>query len=167
MTRLFQLLVRLFRRTYIHKSYRIRGNPDAVFDELIILFQARGLVKTGFAVNGRKAFFRYPSVFFSTRRPLTCVSDLTLETRGIGRETEVRLGATFVKVRYFILLTMSFIWVGLPLLVGLLRSSLPDFSPFGVLIVPTGVLLHYSIRGRVFRHLRRLVHRVEETNGVH
>jgi len=43
---------------------------------------------------------------------------------------------------------------------GVLQRSLPEFSPFGFLVVPAGFFLHYTIRARVFRYLRKTVERV-------
>ena len=79
---------------------------------------------------------------------------------GSGGGARIRIGATFTKIKYITIAVMGFLWLGFPVLSGVLQRSLPEFSPFGFLVVPAGFFLHYTIRGRVFRYLRKTVERV-------
>jgi hypothetical protein len=125
------------------------------------------MVRKGVSESGRTVFFRHPSFFFSSRRPLTCFSGLSLEIRGRRGDVEVKVGASFKKLRNTIIFITGFIWVGLPVTVGLINGAIPDFSPFGVLVVPTGFLIHYSFRGKAFRYLKRLILSAGDSNGIH
>lgn len=147
----------LFRHAFVYRTYRMTGDPESALDTLIRRLTVRGMIRTDAVTGIRTASFRYPSFFFSSRRPLTCISRLTAEVRREGRETVVRIGATFTKIRNYTIVIFGLIWIGLPILVAVLRGAFPDFSPFGVLVVPVGFLLHYSVRGRVFRALRRII----------
>jgi hypothetical protein len=157
---------KLFQK-FVFKTFRTRGNPEAIRYSLTSHLLERGLVQTGVSESGAVVYFRYPSLWFSSRRPLTCLSELTVEARGSGGEVKVRVGASFVKIRNFNIFLMGFIWFGLPVILALLRGTLPDFSPFGVLVIPAGVLVHYTVRGRVFRYLRRAIENAGESHGVH
>jgi hypothetical protein len=159
------MLRRIFQK-FVFKTYRTRGNPEAVRYGLTSHLLERGMVQTGVSESGAVVSFRYPSLLFSSKRPWTCLSELTVEARGNGGEVKVRIGASFVKIRNFTILLMGFIWMGLPTGLALLRGTFPDFSPFGVLVVPAGFLIHYSVRGRVFRYLRRAIENAGEHHGV-
>lgn len=150
-------MFRIFQHEFVYRTYRMTGDPKSALDTLIRRLTVRGMVRMDNVTDALVASFRYPSIFFSSRRPLTCVSRLTAEVRHDGRETVVRIGAAFTKVRAYTIIILGFIWIGLPILVAVLRGAFPDFSPFGVLVVPLGFLLHYSVRGRVFRTLRRII----------
>lgn len=149
------------RHSFIHRKYRISGAPADVLDSLSRHLTAHGMVKTETAGNGLSAFFRYPSIFFSSKRPLTCISKLFIVVSGAGGDTEVEVGVTFTKIRNYTMFILGFIWVGLPVLFAIFQRTVPNFSPFGVLVVPVGFLLHYSVRGKVFRTLKRLIESVE------
>lgn len=160
-------MFRLLRHKIVYKTYRIRGTPESAIDSLTSRLLMNGMIRKGISESGRSASFRHPSLFFSSKRPLTCFSELSLETSGRGGDVEVRVGATFTKIRNTVIFAMGLIWVGLPIAVGLLNTTFPDFSPFGVLVVPTGFLIHYSLRGSAFRYLKRLIQSTGESNGIY
>lgn len=150
--------------SFVYKTFTTTGSPESVRESLTEHFLSHGLARTGNSASGMVTFFRYPSMFFSTKRPLTCISEVSVEARGNGGSVRVRIGATFTKVKYFNLFIMTFIWVGLPILVGILKGTYPNFSPFGCLVVPAGFLAHYAVRGRVFRYLKASVERAGTPN---
>ncbi len=160
-------MLRTIFQKFVFKTFRTKGNPEVIRYSLTRHLLEQGMVQTGVSESGAVASFRYPSLLFSSKRPLTCLSELTVEARGNGGDVKVRVGASFVKVRNFTIFIMGFIWMGLPVVMALLRGTLPDFSPFGVLVVPAGFLTHYMVRGRVFRYLRRLIENAGENYGVH
>ncbi|MHB9029438.1 MAG: hypothetical protein ACYC9O_11780, partial [Candidatus Latescibacterota bacterium] len=149
-----------------YKTYRIQGNPESALDLLTSRLLKEGMVRKGVSESGRTVYLRHPSFFFSSRRPLTCFSELSLEASGRRGDVEMRVGASFKKLRNTIIFATAFIWVGLPVTVGMVNSAIPDFSPFGVLVVPTGFLIHYSLRGSAFRFLKRLIQSAGASNGI-
>ena len=42
---------------------------------------------------------------------------------------------------------------------SIVQGGMPDFSPYGCLVIPAGFLIHYTVRGRVMRYLRKTVDR--------
>lgn len=144
---------------FVYKTYTTTGSPESVRQNLTEHFLSHGLERTGSSTSGAVTSFRYPSLLFSSKRPLTCVSDVSLEALGNGGTVRVRIGATFTKIKYFTIFIMAFIWIGLPILLGVLQGTIPEFSPFGCLVVPAGFLTHYMVRGRVFRYMRVSVER--------
>jgi hypothetical protein len=160
-------MLRFLRPSSVYKTYWTRGTPESTLDSLTPRLLREGMLRKGISASGRTAGFRHPSLFFSFRKPLTCFSELFLETRGRPGDVEVKVRASFRKVRNTIIFAAVFIWVGLPVAVGIMKLTIPDFSPFGVLVVPTGFLIHYSIRGRAFRYLKRLIQIAGESNGFY
>jgi hypothetical protein len=149
---------------FVYKTFTTSGTPENVRRLITDRILSLGMKQTGISESGAVTFFRYPYPFFSSRKPLTCISRLSVETRGGGGTVRVRVGASFEKIRWFTIFLMSFIWFGIPVLVGILRNSFPDFSPFGCLVVPAGIFTHYSVRGRAFRYLRTFIERAGSTS---
>ncbi len=159
-------MFRFMRRVFVFKTYHVRGSPESALDALSRVLITNGMIRTGMPESGGKVTFRHPSIFFSSRHPLSYISELSLEARGRGGEAELRVGASFTKMKTYIIIAMGFVWIGLPIAYGLLNATFPEFSPFGVLVVPTGILLHYSFRGSAFRRLRRLIQNPGDTHGI-
>jgi len=153
--------------SFVYKTYTTTGSPESVREKLTVHFLSGGMERSGISPSGAVTFFRYPSLLFSSKRPLTCISKLSLEARGNGGDVRVRIGTTFTKIKYFTIFIMAFIWFGAPTLLGVLRGEFPNFSPFGCLVVPAGFFTHYAVRGRVFRYLRASVERAGSEHGVH
>ena len=63
---------------FIFKEYTAAGSPLSVRSSLSNHFAANGMKKTGDSPSGAVLYFTYPSFFFSSRRPLTCISRLSL-----------------------------------------------------------------------------------------
>lgn len=160
------MLRKIFQK-FVFKTFRTKGNLETVRYSITGHLLEHGMVQTGVSDSGAVVYFRYPSLWFSSKRPLTCLSELTVESRGSGGDVHVRVGASFVKIRNFNIFLMAFIWMGLPTVIALMRGTMPDFSPFGVLVVPAGFLVHYTVRGRVFRYLRRVIEFAGENHGIH
>jgi hypothetical protein len=148
------------RSKYVFKTFSTTGSPEFIRERLVEMLLSHGFGRTGTSESGAVLYFNYPSIFFSSKRPLTCISRLTLETRGQDGNVRVRIGATFTKIKYFTIFVMSFLWFGIPIVMALLKGGFPDFSPFGGLVIPAGFLVHYTVRGRVFRRLRAYVEKV-------
>ncbi len=144
---------------FVFKEYTTTGTPETVRDHLSYHFLANGLRRDGVSPSGAIDYFRRSSVFFSSKRPLTCITRMSLETIGRTGAVRVRIGVTFTMIKVFTILLMSLIWFGYPVLKSILQGGLPDFSPYGCLVIPAGFFLHYTVRGRVMRYLRRTVDR--------
>jgi hypothetical protein len=151
----------------IYKTYKIRGDFHIIRDEIINILLSRGFIKTGTSDSGNVDYFRYPSLFFSSKKPLTCISKLSLETIGNSREVKVRIGMTFTKIRNFTVFIIAFVCLVVPVILGFLRNGQPNFSPMASLGIPVGFLAYYAVRGRVFRYWRYLINQIGEGHGVY
>lgn len=149
---------------YVYRTYHTKGTTDSVREKLTESLLSNGYQQTGNENN--VYFFRYPSFLFSSKRPLTCVSRLSLEVTENDEKNsgkiQVKIGANFTKIRYF---TISLITVGcfiLPAVLGYIQRGMPDIPPMAYLGIPVGFMLHYHVRWRVFKTLRRLIVNIEE-----
>ena len=150
--------------TYVYRTYKTKGTADSIREGLTRSFLARGYKQTGNDDN--ITFFRYTSLAFSSGRPLTCVSRLSLEVKGKNGSVLVKIGANFDKIRYFNIIVMVLVCGVLPALLGYIKNGIPDIPPMAYLGIPVGIMVHYHVRGRVFRAFRRLIVNVEATCKV-
>jgi hypothetical protein len=151
----------------VFKTYKTKGDSYFVHNEITYLLLSKGFVSTGTSDSDKKSFFRYPSMFFSSKKPWTCVSELSVETMGNSKEVKVRIGMTFTKTRNFTVLIMTFVCLVIPVLLGMMRNGSPDFSPMSSLGIPAGFLVYYAVRGRVFRYFGYLIKQVGDVHGLH
>ena len=145
---------------YVYKTYYIKGTADAIRKGL-----TGSLLSNGYKQAGKENnvfYFRYPSITFSSRRPLTCISRLSMEITGQSEKNQVKIGVNFAKIRYFTTIMMFSICVLLPALLGYIKNGMPDFPPMAFLGIPLGFMLHYHVRWRVFRALNRLISQAGE-----
>ena len=85
----------------VYRTYKTKGDLQTIHDEIVNILLSRGFIKTGTSESGKVDFFKYPSLFFSSKKPLTCISKLSLETIGNSREIKIIIGMTFTKIRNF------------------------------------------------------------------
>jgi hypothetical protein len=152
---------------FIYKTYKTKGDARTIRDELIYLLLSKGYVKDGNSYTDNANHFRYPSWFFSSKKPLTCISRLSIETAGNGGEVTVKVGMTFSKIRNFTVFLILFVCAGIPAVIGIMRNGSPDFSPMAGLGIPAGILAYYAVRGRVFRYWKFLVRKAGEGHGLY
>ena len=144
--------------SYIYKTFTLDGDEADVTDKIIDLLTGNGYVRNG--DSGSVHFFRYPSIRYSSKKPLTCISRLSLDVTGRNGVSYVTVGVTFTKIRRFTIALMLFVCVVVPCIVSYVRygaGRLPDIPPISYLGVPLGFMLHYHVRWRAFRAVRRLV----------
>ena len=153
--------------SYVYRTYHTKGTTDSVREKFIESLLSNDYQQTGNENN--VYFFRYPSFLFSSKRPLSCISRLSLEVTGNdsknSRKVRIKVGANFTKIRYF---TISLITVGcfiLPAVLGYIQSGVPDIPPVAYFGIPVGFMIHYHVRWRVFNTLRRLIVTIEEKSG--
>ena len=140
---------------YIYRTYRIKGSPDSVRERLAGSLLSHGYKQTG--DENSVMYFRYPAVTFSSKRPLTCISRLSLEVTGQNGNVSVKIGANFAKIRYFIIVVMLLMCAVIPAILGYLQHGVPDIPTFAYLGIPLGIMVHYHVRWRVFKALGRLI----------
>ena len=146
--------------SFVYRTYTIRGNRTSVRDRI-----TERLIKNGYVLKndtGAVRFFRYPKILFSSKRPLTCISRLSLDVMEKNTGSSVKIGVTFTKIRYFTIGIMLLICVVVPVITGIIKYGIPDIPPVSYLGIPLGFMLHYHVRARAFRALKRLVYSVEE-----
>ena len=137
------------------------GDPDSVLKNITDALLRRRYVLTG--SSGSTHFFRYPSLIFSSKRPLTCISRLSLEVTDHNELSLIKVGVTFTKIRYYTIIMVTFLCVVVPAGLGIVQKGTPDMPPMAFLGIPLGVLVHFHVRGRVFRALGRLIHSMGES----
>ena len=144
---------------YVYRTYRSNSGADRTRQRLSEI-----LMRYGFVSNGESegvTHFRYPSLRFSSARPLTCISRLSFEFVEQNGSTLVKTGVTFTKIKYFTICIMLMICAVIPAVLGIVQRGVPDIPPMSYLGIPLGFMVHYHVRGRVFRALGRLVRSVE------
>jgi len=148
-------------KTFVYKLYDITGNPDFVRDAVVEELLSRGFVAEG--VEGMVKVLRYSSLFFSSKKPLTCISRLTIAPDDRG-ENRIIVGASFTRIRYFTITVMALLCGVLPAFLGYVQHGMPDIPPMAFLGIPLGFMVHYHVRARAFRALGRLVRRCDEVS---
>ena len=145
---------------FSYKTYRTFGQADIVQKKLLSFLESSGLERTG--STDSSVLFRYPSLFFSSKRPLTCISRLSTAIRQSNGAVDILLGVSFTKIRFYTIALITILCFIFPALLGYVqygRVEIPLLSYSGI---PIGVLLQYHVRWRVFRVLKRLIHQSGE-----
>lgn len=145
---------------FVYRTYRTKSRPDAVYKQLAAYLLSHGYKHTG-DENG-VMYFRYPAITFSSKRPLTCISRLSLEVTGENGTVCVKIGVNFVKIRYYIITVMLLMCAVIPAILGYLQHGIPDIPTVAYLGIPLGIMVHYQMRWRVFKALGRLISQMEE-----
>ncbi len=148
---------------FVYRTYRIfrtKSSPDAVYKQLTGYLLSNGYKHTG-DENGVK-YFRYPAITFTSKRPLTCISRLSLEVTGENGNVCVKIGANFTKIRYYIITVLLLMCVVIPAILGYVQHGIPDIPAISYLGIPLGIMAHYQVRWRVFKALQRLISQMEE-----
>jgi hypothetical protein len=145
---------------YVYRKYRAEGVPDLVRERLTASLVEKKFVQTG--NSGDTVLLRYLPVTFSSKRPLTCISRLSLEVTGRDGKSVVKIGATFTKIRYFTIGIMVLFCVVIPAAIGIMQRGVPDLPPMSLLGIPIGFMIQYHVRWRIFRALGRLVYSIGE-----
>ena len=145
---------------FVYRSYKSGCDAAAVRKKLDFEFRTRGYIRTG--NSGAVEFYRYPSLRFTSKKPLTCVSRLSLEVTKDSGGSRVTAGVTFTKVKYFTVFVMLMFCAVIPVTLGIVLHGVFDLPPISYLGIPLGFMVHYHVRGRVFRALGRLVSRCDE-----
>ena len=107
--------------------------------------------------SGTIRYFKYPHLRFSSSKPLSCISELSLDVVENAKEISVDFGVTFTKIRYFTMIIIFVICIVLPVAAAYVRNGSPAVSLKSLAGIPAGFILHYFIRNRVFKALQQLV----------
>lgn len=146
--------------SYVYKTYTASGDLAAIRDRLIALFKATGYRLIEERQN--EIALRYPAITFSSKKPLTCVSKLTISLQPESKNTiSARFGMTFTKIKWFTILVIgSICGVLSPAISYWLHGSFDIPTP-AYLGIPLGVMMHYHVRWRAFTALKRLLRQAE------
>jgi hypothetical protein len=140
---------------YVTKTYHSSAPPDILGSRL-----SESILERDFSLVGQEhgAFhFQSRSIRFSSTKPLTCISRLTLSFLADGAGTIVRAEMTFTRIKYFLISVLVLLCVAAPMALGMFLHGVPDIPPTSYLGIPVGFMVHYHVRGRVFRALGRLI----------
>ena len=145
---------------FVYKTYKADDDSRTVREKLTAFFLKKGYIQTG--NSGTTNFFRYPFIKFSSKKPLTCISRLSIEVSDKKSGSLVKVGVTFTKIRYFTIGIILLLCAVFPIVLGLLRNGVPDIPPMAFMGIPLGFLVHYHVRSRVFKALGRLIKSIRE-----
>ena len=140
---------------YIYRTYTISGDASSL-DERI----AGILLSKGYQVErkeGNSTYFRNPSLTFSSKRPLTCVSRLMVKLEDHDGSVRVNIGVNFAKIRLCTIAMFGLVCFVLPAVVGYVKYGIPEIPPMAYIGIPLGIMVHYHVRWRVFRTLGLLL----------
>ena len=145
---------------YVYRTYRTKGSPDFVCKRLAAYLLSHGYKHTG--EESSVMYFQNTAITFSSKRPMSCISRLSLEVTGENGNVRVKIGANFAKIRYFIVIVMFLMCAVIPWILGYLQHGVPDIPTVAYLGIPLGIMVHYQVRWRVFRALGRLIAQMGE-----
>ena len=147
---------------FVYKTYTTEGSADSVRTKLSDFLLANGYIRTG--TNGSLEYFRYPSILFTSKKPLTCISRLSAEVLGnpnngspYSGKIVVKIGANFAKIRYFNITGIAILCFLIPAVLGYIQNGIPDIPPVSYNGIPVGFMLHYHVRTRSLNALKRLI----------
>ncbi|MBN1291122.1 MAG: hypothetical protein JXB48_04715 [Candidatus Latescibacteria bacterium] len=155
-------------KSYIYKTYTVRGDKSTVCEKITNILVSNGFILTGETYLSRN--FKYPSLTFSSKKPLTCISRLSLNVKDSNGISRLTIGVTFSKIRNFTIIIILLICVVLPVMLSFAKygyDRLPEIPLPAYLGIPLGFMVHYHVRWRVFRVLRRLAESVEYDDTSH
>lgn len=154
--------------SYIYRTYTIGGDASSL-DERI----TKILLLKGYQVerkDGNSTYFRNPSLTFSSKRPLTCISRLVVKLGDYNGSVRVHIGVNFAKIRTFTVAMFGLVCFVLPAVVGYVKYGIPEIPPMAYIGIPLGIMVHYHVRWRVFRTLGLLMNQLgteeKENRGV-
>jgi hypothetical protein len=143
--------------TFSYKSFSITASPLEAERNLASILEAGGLKKAGSA--GGALLFRNPWPLFSMRRPLTCISRVSIAATTQNGFGAVRIGVDLFRIKGFIsALVLGFCFT-LPLLAEYWLKNDFQLPPTSWVGIPAGFLFYWHVRACVFRHLGKLVSR--------
>ena len=145
---------------FVYRTFNVKGDADSVRKNLAEALFQKGFVRIG-TIDSAESF-RYPSILFSSKKPLTCISRLSLEVSEGDGDSLVKAGFTFTKIRYFTITIFVLLCVVIPITLGIVLRGNFDLPPMSFLAIPLWFMVHYHVRGRVFRTFRRLLASIGE-----
>ena len=143
-------------RTYVFRTYTVNGSPAPVAERV-----AEMLHSAGFRDSDRSndvVTYRYPSVTFSSKLPLTCISRLSVAVSESRGGIDVTVGLNFMKIKIFVTAVMLLMCVALPAAMGYIQHGMPEIPTVALIGIPLGFMVHYHVRWRVFRAVERLIY---------
>jgi|GEM_PF-5559918 hypothetical protein len=147
---------------YVYRTYISVGSADSVRTKLSDYLLANGYTRTG--TTGTIEYFKYPSILFTSKKPLTCISRLSVEVSGTSHNGSpengkivVKIGANFTKIRYFNIIGIAVLCFLIPAVLGYVQNGIPDIPPISYVGIPVGFMLHYHVRMRSLNTLKRFI----------
>lgn len=145
---------------YIYRTYKTKGNALMLREKLTGALLEKGFIRA--ANSGKVIFFRYPSIVFFSKKPLTFISRLDIDITEKNSISLVKAGVTFTKIKYYTIFIMFLICVILPMTLGIILHGEFDIPPMAYMGIPVGFMMYYHVRGRAFRALDRLIKGIGE-----
>lgn len=140
--------------TFYYKTFSITGSVTAFQKKFASVLESGGLKNNG-SKDGA-LLFRHPSLFFTSKRPLTYITSLSLDTFQENGSVRVRIGVNLLKIKMLIAVLILFFCFMLPIMFGYSYKGWFDLPPTSWTGIPVGMLLYYHARARVSRMLKRV-----------
>ena len=140
---------------FIIKKFNANCSMQNAYERISDALISLGMVPV--EVKGSIASFKYKSIFFSSKKPASCISFLTMEVSNEFGHTKVRFSISMKKIKIFTTVFVFLLFFVLPPLVNYTKTGNVDFSPFSGLGIPVGLLIYFHVRWRVLRMLKNQV----------
>lgn len=140
----------------VRKTIQVPGSPETVKHNLAAAFE-RGGLRSREHDTGTLEFSNPLISPFSSKRPLSCISTLTVDISNGGDTVIVDIGVSFTKIKYFFIAVLMILCVVLPAVISYYQRGAIDIPPPSYLGIPIGFMVHYHVRWRVLHTIRRLI----------
>ena len=162
-------------RGFAKKKYLIQSESKILSTELPGLLREAGLEvsqpKTS-DENDRtmRLSLTYRGLFFTTRKPLTCVSYGIVFFGSMEKARKTRTAVTvylnFFKIKLFTAFLFIFLCLIIPITISWFLKQRIDIPPFSFLGLPLGIVVYFHVRNRTFRAFGKLIRLLESKKNV-
>ena len=147
---------------YCYQTFIITGSPTAFQKKFASILESRGLKYRGSA-QGRIIFIN-PSLLFTSKRPISYVSRISVEPLRENGSNVVLIGASFARLKLAVSLLILIVCFIIPVMIGFASLGRYDLPPTSWIGIPFGYLLYLHLRARANRSLRKLVNQSGEAS---
>lgn len=157
-------------RGFARKKYLIRKDSKIISTELPGLLRESGLEVSQPKITDEndgtmRLSFTYRGLFFTTRKPLTCVSYGIAFFGSMEKARKTRTAVTvflnFFKIKLFTVFLFTFLCLILPITISWFSKQRIDIPPFSLFGLPLGIVVYFHVRRRAFRAFGKLIRMLE------
>lgn len=149
----------LVAHSYVYKDYPLDVPADKFIDRLTDKLAESDIVRK--SDDSGNAVYRNSSLTFSSTKPLSCISRMTVLASEPAAGESVGIGMNFLKIKLYTIFIMIFFCVVLPIALNYYQHNSTDMSITSLIGIPLGFFLHFHVRGRALNAMNRLVRQLE------